>query len=355
MNRKFGLIAFLMLIFATMLSGCSGSTFLASSWPGIALNNDMLYVTAGNTVHVLDTEFGDPDWSYPEKPEAKTMFFAPAVFDGENMILSGFDNQLHVTSADDMRSDEWTFEAKNRFIDSALVADGMIFAANADHFLYALDMDGDEVFSFEADSPLWATPVYNDGVIYQVSQGGVLYALDAKEGYEIWQLDLDISVMSSPAINEDGMLFLSTMGSGVVAVDSNSGAIVWENEMDTWAWASPFYYEGFVYVGDAEGDFYAFDAETGNLSWTVKLSARVLSEPVVMGDAMYIGNEEGEIYAISFDGDADKLKEVDGKILSTGVTDGSLIFFAIVESEEDILAIGVDDTGSLEWEYVPEN
>lgn len=352
MNKKFGLLALLMLLSAMMISGCSGGAFTASSWPEVATYQDSLFVAAGSSVYVLDSSDGDELRSFPEKADAKTAFYASPVFVGENMILSGYDNNLYFMAADDDDVD-WTFEAKNRFIDSVLVVDEMIYAANADHNLYALDMDGDLVFSFEADSPLWAKPVVFEDTLYQISQKGILYAVDAMTGAAFWQLDLDVSVMSSPVIGEDGMLYLSTMENSVVAVNGVSGTIAWESAMSNWAWASPFYLDSMIYIADSGGDFYAFDAENGKMIWKAVLSSRVLAEPIVMGDAMYIGNEDGEIYAISFDGETEKLKEIDGKIMSTGATDGSLLFFAVIDSEDKVLAIGIDDSGSVKWEFIP--
>ena len=355
MNKKFGIIALLMLLLTILLSGCAGSsTFVASSWPGIAIEQDMLYVSAGNFLRVLDTE-GDLDWSYPETANARTAFYAPAVFDDGSMILSGYDNQLHVASADSLSEDDWTFDAKNRFIDSVVVVDGVIYAANADLSLYAVDLDGNEIWSYKADSPLWAAPVVEDGVLYQVSQRGYLYALDAETGEEVWTLDLGVAVMSSPAISNEGVLYVSTMLNSVIAVEASIGEIIWESAMSNWAWASPLYVDGMVYVGDSGGSFYAFDALSGELIWDVNLSSRIMSEPVLLNDKMYIGNEDGEIYAISFDGEKEKLEEVDGQIMTTGVTDGELLYFTLVGNEDDVLAIGIDQSGSLEWEYVPEN
>jgi outer membrane protein assembly factor BamB len=356
MNKKFGIIALLMLLLTILLSSCSGSsTFVASSWPGIAIEEDMLYVSAGNYLRVLDATEGKLDWSYPEKADARTAFYAPAVFQDSSMILSGYDNQLHFTAADGLSADAWTFAAKNRFIDSVVVVDDVIYAANADRVLYAVDLDGNEVWSYKTDSPLWAAPVVENGVIYQVSQRGVLYALKAETGEEIWTLDLGAAVMSSPVISNEGVLYVSTMMNSVVAIESSIGEVIWEGAMSNWAWASPVYVDGMVYVGDSGGSFYAFDALSGELVWDVNLSARIMSEPVILNDHMYIGNEDGEIYAISFDGDKEKLEEVDGQIMTTGVTNGDLIFFTLVGSQDDVLAIGIDQSGSLVWEYVPEN
>ncbi len=356
MNKKFGIIALLMLLLTVLLSSCSGaSTFVASSWPGMAIEQDMLYVSAGNFMYVVDAAEGDLSWSYPEKASARTSFYAPAVFNDSSMLLSGYDNQLHKTDATALGADDWTFAAKNRFIDSVLLVDDVVYAANADTRLYALTLNGKELWSFEADSPLWAAPVFENGVVYQVSQRGFLYALNAKTGEEIWTLDLGEAVMGSPAISEEGVLYLSTMLNRVVAVEASIGEVIWESPISSWAWASPVYDNGMVYLGDAGGDFYAFDALSGELIWDVSLSARILSEPLILNDHMFIGNEDGEIYAISFDGEKEKLKEVDGQILTTGVTDGELVFFTLVGNVDKVLAIGIDQSGSLEWEFVPEN
>ena len=64
----------------------------------------------------------------------------------------------------------------------------------------------------------------------------------------------------------------------------------------------PIVYEGTIYFGADDGNFYALDAESGYMRWIFKARAPNNSVPYADEDAVYFGSNDGSVYAVSRDG-----------------------------------------------------
>ena len=85
---------------------------------------------------------------------------------GEQLIVVDYEKML--TSLDPTDGTEnWQFiDAKGKYIDSPLVTDDLIIAPNGDYSLYALDYEGNLVWTFEAEQALWTRPVTDGTTVY---------------------------------------------------------------------------------------------------------------------------------------------------------------------------------------------
>ena len=116
--------------------------------------------------------------------------------------------------------------AEGRYIGSPLVSSDRVFAPSADHMLYAVDMNGQLIWKFETEEPLWAKPVSDPdcSCIYLSSMDHKVYAIDAKSGVQIWSTeDLGGSIVGTPSISEDMVLYVGTFANEMVALDAVQG------------------------------------------------------------------------------------------------------------------------------------
>jgi outer membrane protein assembly factor BamB len=356
MTKRRLFITFSLILAALLLGACSGNRFQASSWPGVTYDatTEQIYVAYDQQVYALDLA-GNEQWRFPAEANPRTTFYAPPVVVGDGSILAGgYDNILYRIEADG-NGEALFSNARNRYIASPLVADERIYAANANHVLYALTMDGEEVWQFEAHQSLWAAPVTDGSAIYLATLDNQLHALDKRDGSELWAepVTFEGAISNAPAIDTDGTLYVGSFGNTVTAVSSH-GNVLWSFPTKDWVWATPLLLDSTLYVGDQSGMLYAIDTADGSEVWSADLKSAILGTPVFYEDALYAGTEGGEIFSLALeDGASKKLQNVDGKLYSSPVVAGDLLLFGLISEESDNILVAVDATGFEQWSFAP--
>ena len=356
MKNKKKAILFSVLVGAFLLSACGGGRQLqASSWPGITVKDDTIYVAYQKQVISVQANNGTELNRIPKETENSTPdVFAPPVFLDENsMLLSTYNNSfLNVNPV--TGTENWTFLNQNRFIASPLVTEDAIFLANADHTMYALDHSGNKLWTFMADDPLWAKPAFDGEKLYLGSMDHHLYAIDPKNGSEIWASDLGGTTVGTPAIGEDGTLYIGTFESEVYAIDSQSGEIQWRFPTKGWVWAGPTLSGDTLYVTDLAGYLYAVDSASGEALWNFKGDGAAPGAPLVLDSGIYFTTGGGTLYAMNMDGGVRWSQTVEGKdveLFSPAASAGDLIIVGVVNADQLLIAYTTD--GVKQWEYIP--
>ena len=69
-----------------------------------------------------------------------------------------------------------------------LVVNGIVYFGANDHILYAVDVDGKEIWRFQTNGivNLITQPAYADGIVYATSYDHNIYAADARTGELVW-------------------------------------------------------------------------------------------------------------------------------------------------------------------------
>lgn len=366
MKKSSILITLLLIAVSAGLSGC-GTLVNPSSWPGITVGKESAYVAYGPHIYSLKLSSGNEEWRFPTESDSKISYYAKPVLteDGQLIVGSysqGGSNGNNISNLDaDNGRENWKFdEANNRYISSALVAGGMIYAPNANKTIYKLDIDGYIMsnWGFSADEPLWAQPLLVEETIYVASMDHHLYALNMTNGYIQWTtIDLGSALASAPTYGENGYLYVGTFGSQVYAIKSSSGQVVWSIDTEHWVWESPAYSNGKLFFGDESGTFYVLDAETGDEIWRMEANGAILGTPVIIAGQVYFATETGSVYVLTQDGeddwDEEIIKNIDGRVLGSLVLAGDLLLIGVVESESDDIVIAIDLSGNQEWSFAP--
>ncbi len=354
--RNHSLFVVIIGLLAGLLSGCSGAgATIASSWPGLFVDQGTAYLAYNTRVYAVNTVNGNEIWRYPATVNAKSTFYAPPVITSDKqLIVSGYNYMLHSLDATN-GSEKWVFSnAKNRFIGSPLVTDSKIFASNSDDSLYALGLEGNLLWSFKTNGELWAQPVIDpDGsTIYFSSLDHYLYAINM-DGQLLWKTkeDLGGAIVGSPAISPNKVLYVGSFGSQMVAINAENGEIVWKVPTDGWVWSGPALKDNVLYFGDLNTSFYALNAENGKTLWKFPTDGPVVGTPLLTNDAIYFGTETGTLYCLDYQGNAKWSKPINVKIYQSPVQAGDLLLLAPVASDKILIAF--DMNGNQKWTYMP--
>ncbi|MFW6237943.1 MAG: PQQ-binding-like beta-propeller repeat protein, partial [Halanaerobiales bacterium] len=249
--------------------------------------------------------------------------------------------------------------------------DGVIYIGTADEVI-AVD-DGEEKWDENPDIGNFSNTDSGFAlVLADESSGGSaeiivgsndkdLYAVDADNGNQSWEEDVDASVLNNPAVDSDRGAVYVAAGEKVVAYDLETRDEEWtvdaediaeEDNIDTEDFdineASPAVGEDMLYVASFEGTLYALDLENdGKVEWSYDTEGKISASPVIGTDeTVYLGsgNDEGDagtFHAVR-DGEAEWKIDIDASVNTTAAVtgDGEIYFgdskgtFYMVDAEE---------------------
>ena len=225
---------------------------------------------------------------------------------------------------------QWSFHTGGAIVASPSVADGVVYIASTDGYLYSIDQEtGKEKWKYKSKMPIASSPAVLDGVVYFVSSVGALGALDAKTGKIKWALPTEYErkfeaknlhgypsaaqtmpdawdlFTSSPTV-VNGKVYFGSGDGNVYAADAQTGTLIWKFATKDVVHASPAVVNGVVYIGSWDSYFYAIDAETGLEKWSLKTGedpaihnqVGFQSSPAAVDGVVYVGCRDAHVYAI---------------------------------------------------------
>ena len=356
MKYKLPLLTISLILIAAALSACGGSYYTATSWPGLAANDEFTFVAYNSNVYAVELGSGVEAWRYPEEASAKITFFADPTLTPDGQLLApSYDHKLYSLNPEN-GNENWVFDgSSDKLIASPLVTEEGIFQVSADGNLYALDFDGNLKWTFETGGPVWARPAANQECtcLFLASMDHQVYAVDAVSGALIWHSDdLGGSIVGTPAYDHGDTVIVGTFGNEVVALDAESGKVNWRFATEGWVWSGGVLYQDAFYVGDLQGYIYSIDAATGEQNWRVQPGGAIIGSPLLANEQLVFSSENDTVFFISLEGDVVDSQVVSGTLYAAPFAAGDLILIAPINS--DILLAALTANGTQQWTYMPE-
>lgn len=170
-------------------------------------------------------------------------------------------------------------------------------------------------WQFKTDGPIWGASATNNDVSFVGSGDGSLYALNTNSGSLKWKFTTDGAIYSGVRLAEDVLYFTSDDGF-VYKLSQADGALIWKANIHidetekrfpldadccTWDYrgSTPALNEGSLYVGSADGNFYALDEEDGAVKWSYKTKKQVNSSPAIADGKVVFGSFDGSVNALN--------------------------------------------------------
>ena len=362
-----------LLIFAGLLLLFTGCTRVgaASSWPGYSIYEQNAYVSYGSQTIAVNLKNGGLLWKYPSDEDRSRQLYAAPATDDEIVVVGDYNGLL--TALDQTNGTKrWEFDlAENRYIGAALISDGIVYAPNTDHYLYAIGIDGNLDWKFKGDGPHWTKPIADEEMVYLASMDHNFYAFDkiisandldnAEDGSKTllktakWTLDLGMAVVGDPIL-EDGVAYVATIEGKLFAIDVADGKLLWvfDNNGDLGAvWGASVVTEDAIFIADVDGNVHAVDASDGSALWPSPFSAggKVVGSGVAIPDGAIFATDEGKIFMINMKKEPKTIANVEIPIYSSINFVEERIIFAPA-SEESLLS-AFDLNGFEVWAFMP--
>jgi outer membrane protein assembly factor BamB len=355
MKSKKQILVCTLFLISIFLSACSSAIYASTGWHGLTSSSDVAYLAAGTQVYAVDLNTGSEKWRYPAKVNAKVTFYAnPVLTEDDQLIVPSYDHKLY--SLDPATGNEkWIFQgSNNRLIASPLVTQNMIYQPSADGDIYAIDLNGNQVWKNQTGGPIWAQPATNPdcGCVYVASMDHKIYSYDTKTGKELWvSQDLGGALVGTPAVSTDRTLYIGTFGKEMIALDGANGSIRWRFTTQDWVWSGPALANNALYFGDLSGYFYALNATDGSSLWRIQPNNAIVDTATVSGDHIFFTTEADTLYILTTTGDIVNSKVIGGVIYSSPVIAGDTIL--VTPTGFDALLVALNLDGNQKWTFTP--
>ena len=349
----------LLILSLLVLVGCA-PVGDAQGWPSGVVKNDTLFIgTQDGDFRALDTATGELLWSFRlrlrgEDENGRAIYGAPAISE-DAVYFASYDGMLYALTLDGDEIWDQGVGSSNEEIKIAggpAVAEGLVLIGSSDHNMYAYDIESGLLkWTFPTDNRIWTTAAVVDGVAYFGSMDHNIYAVSMADGKELWQFPAGGAVTGKPVV-ADEKVYVGSFDSVFFALDVATGRAVWRFEgADKWFWGGPVYHDGAVYAPSLDGNVYALDAQTGNLMWTLASDGPIIGSPAVIGDRLAVPSKDGRVRLVRLAGGQDeRLCNIEQDLRASLTTNGNTIYVAA--DDHSIRALNVKSNGNPDETWV---
>ena len=204
------------------------------------------------------------------------------------------------------------FKYKRQEFSSPALCDNLLFVGADSGIVYGIKKrSGRKIWRFSTVGSVNATPACDSEKVYFGDDKGIFYALESRTGKEVWRTPLASEISTAPAFFQN-LLFVATVEGELSALEAATGQTVWQKshpfpdiKMSIRGNSPPVIDEsGRLYIGFADGTFWAVQARDGRLIWERSLSeekrfADIDAPPLVFGDRIFIAHFDGPLIAFS--------------------------------------------------------
>ena len=372
MKKNIIITALLSIVIAASIAGCTSNVGASSSWPGFAVEDDLVVVSYGYQLYALNTQNGSKEWVFPAEKDSKVIFYAPVEFTDSMVIAGDYEHNLYTVNISN-GSLKWKFDgAESRYVASAFYKDGLTYAPNADAKLYVLDENGTLKWFFETEGPNWSKPTADDQYLYLASMDHYLYALNldyaasdlvaGEDGTKnivkepVWKTDLETAVVSDPLL-ADGALYVGTIDGKMFKLDATTGNILWTYEGEDKVksiWTKPAIIDTVLFFATEDGYIYALDTDTGKSVWNAPMvtDSQIVASGVIMGQTIGFGTLDGNLIIVDKDQVTSPSISREGSIYTAPVFQDGKLYLMMVGGDKLIYAL--DENGREYWAFSDE-
>lgn len=199
--------------------------------------------------------------------------------------------------------EEWVYSSPANIISTPLRANnGDVIVGNQVGEMICLNAKGKKRWTFQADGPVYSSPIeYKELVIFGSADGNV-YVLNEKDGSLKWKVQTGAPVLGSAVISETSICIGGS--EKYFALDINTGKLNWSFPVEGPVMGSTTVYKNTLVFGAWDTYLYCLDAATGKLNWKWSNGSAIRNYspasciPIIIDDVVYVVAPDRYITAI---------------------------------------------------------
>ena len=191
---------------------------------GPALHDDpevplVLVGSEDGNLYAYDAEIGgNPLWTFPTGDK---IWSTPAL-KGGLAYFGSHDHNVYAVNLFD-GTERWRFAAGGVVAGKPLLFEDVVVVGSFDKTLYALEAEtGAKRWELQGDNWFWAGAVANSNTIFAPNMDGRIYAVD-RQGEVLWTYDLGSAIVSRPALVSDVLVVAAKNGRQVTLLSTDPG------------------------------------------------------------------------------------------------------------------------------------
>jgi len=235
-------------------------------------------------------------------------------------------------------------------IGGPVVADGVVYVASVDGNVYAFNTtNGSEIWRFETEDKIWATPVLYQDTLIVGSFDKKLYAIDIADGSLKWSYEAGGPIATEALVFEETVYF-GSFDRNFYAINLSDGSLKWQFTAQGWFWAAPLEYNGEIYAPCLDKNLYVLDAGQGAEIEKYEMSGQLVSSPVLLDNMIVVATKEGKLHIINGDSRDIRLLTDLALSVSAPLAASEGIIYVHTQEKETIYAIDIETRMEV-WSY----
>ncbi|HWA06371.1 MAG TPA: PQQ-binding-like beta-propeller repeat protein [Ignavibacteria bacterium] len=189
----------------------------------------------------------------------------------------------------------------------------------------------------------------SDAVVFVNALQGELFTFDVNSGGKIGNLKfLGKDCSTAPLILGKDVVFTYAGDKkySIASYDLIQGKINWRKNYGD-IQTSPVLYEGYVYFGSLNGNFYKIELNSGKMVWKFSSKGQIHSTCAIKGSIAVFGNDKGYIYGIDIKSGTEVWKaETEMPVISAPLINNDVVYIGCNDSNYYALSL---DSGLVMW------
>lgn len=230
------------------------------------------------------------------------------------------------------------YDPRDRFPSTEVMKNSLLAAARHTGLLVSAKTasviqqrsDVQELWSFECEDELRASPTIHNGNLYIGCYDNNLYAFNAKSGEFQWKYPTEGGISGRPAAFDD-LVYVGSEDQRLHAVTANRGKLAWTYYTEGPIRSSLVIWEGHIFLGSDDAHVHVVNIATGRRAWRAEAAGPVRSTPCVADDRVYFGCETGDFYCFDFRGELKWRFRAKRAVTSSPIIVDNVVYFGSMD------------------------
>jgi eukaryotic-like serine/threonine-protein kinase len=296
-----------------------------------------------------------------------SIFSSPCVSNG--IVFFGC-NDSYVYALDFDGNKLWSYKTGDCIFSSPTEYNDCIVIGSNDGFLYSFSKNGELLWRINTGNKVYSNPLIVNGIVYFGSNDGTFHAVSVEDGKELWKYyhSSDIFWASASAVN--GTIISGHM-SGVTFCISAEGELLWKHITSSHSVQTPlvidkkhnelcsFHKRSFhsfpkgegckAFFGSGDEFFYSVSCNNGKTDWKFHSGYMGGSSPTFYNGKIIFGSYNGNIYALDVEGRLRWKFKAGNRIVPSPICHNDVVYFG--SSDHNLYALETN-TGRLAWRFL---